>query len=129
MKNHKIEKIEAFVINWAEEKNLTAKENSFKQFIKTVEEVGEIASALAKSNQEALKDGIGDVMVTLAILAKQNDLDLSTCFNYAWNEIKDRKGETVNGVFIKNDDSDKYKEEYLFALKTGAIPELTGDWS
>jgi len=28
--------------------------------------------------------------------------DLVECANLAWNEIKDRKGETVNGTFIKN---------------------------
>lgn len=30
------------------------------------------------------------------------DLDLAHCANMAWNEIKDRKGETINGTFIKN---------------------------
>ena len=30
------------------------------------------------------------------------DLDLTECANLAWNEIKDRKGNTINGVFIKN---------------------------
>lgn len=30
------------------------------------------------------------------------NLDLTECVNLAWNEIKDRKGKTVNGTFIKN---------------------------
>ena len=30
------------------------------------------------------------------------DLDLTECANLAWNEIKDRKGNTIDGVFIKN---------------------------
>ena len=30
------------------------------------------------------------------------NLDLTECANIAWNEIKDRKGNTINGVFIKN---------------------------
>lgn len=29
-------------------------------------------------------------------------LDLVECANIAWNEIKDRKGKTVDGTFIKN---------------------------
>jgi len=29
-------------------------------------------------------------------------LDLEECANIAWNEIKDRKGKTLNGTFIKN---------------------------
>ena len=30
------------------------------------------------------------------------NLDLTECANLAWNEIKDRKGTTINGTFIKN---------------------------
>ena len=30
------------------------------------------------------------------------DLDLTECANLAWNEIKDRKGNTIDGTFIKN---------------------------
>jgi len=29
------------------------------------------------------------------------DLDLTECVNLAYNEIKDRKGQTINGTFIK----------------------------
>ena len=35
-------------------------------------------------------------------ICKKLDLNLSECANLAWNEIKDRKGNTINGVFIKN---------------------------
>lgn len=90
------------VINWAKDKGLLKPENSPKQFIKTVEELGEVASALAKGNKEAFVDGIGDVVVTLIILAEQNGLDIEDCLEHAWNQIKDRTGKTVNGVFIKN---------------------------
>ena len=64
------------VINWANDKGLIKPENSFKQFIKTIEEIGEVANALNKDNREALIDGIGDVVVTLIILAKQNNLEI-----------------------------------------------------
>lgn len=30
------------------------------------------------------------------------DLDLTECANIAWNEIKDRTGQTIDGTFIKN---------------------------
>ena len=30
------------------------------------------------------------------------NMDLTECANLAWNEIKDRKGNTIDGVFIKN---------------------------
>ncbi|MCU2281264.1 MazG-like family protein, partial [Enterococcus faecalis] len=75
-----------------------------KQMLKVVEEVGEVAAALARNNKNDLRDSIGDVVVTLVILAMQNDMDLYECLNQAYNEIKDRKGKNVNGVFVKESD-------------------------
>ncbi|NSU82268.1 hypothetical protein HRH35_02750 [Enterococcus faecalis] len=91
------------VEEWAKEKRLD-KANSEKQMLKVIEEVGEVGAALARDNQDDLRDGIGDVVVTLVILAMQNDMDLYECLNQAYNEIKDRKGKNVNGVFVKESD-------------------------
>ncbi|MGT9564863.1 MazG-like family protein [Enterococcus faecalis] len=91
------------VEEWAREKNLDIAEPE-KQMLKVVEEVGEVAAALARNNKNDLRDGIGDVVVTLVILAMQNDMDLYECLNQAYNEIKDRKGKNVNGVFVKEAD-------------------------
>ena len=35
-------------------------------------------------------------------ICKKLDLDLTECANLAWNEIKDRTGQTIDGTFIKN---------------------------
>lgn len=91
------------VEEWAKEKHLDIAEPE-KQMLKVVEEVGEVAAALARNNKNDLRDGIGDVVVTLVILAMQNDMDLYECLNQAYNEIKDRKGKNVNGVFVKESD-------------------------
>lgn len=88
---------------WAREKNLDIADPE-KQMLKVVEEVGEVAAALARNNKNDLRGGIGDVVVTLVILAMQNDMDLYECLNQAYNEIKDRKGKNVNGVFVKESD-------------------------
>ncbi|WP_240068626.1 MazG-like family protein [Enterococcus faecalis] len=88
---------------WAREKNLDIADPE-KQMLKVVEEVGEVAAALARNNKNDLRDGIGDVVVTLVILAMQNDMDLYECLNQAYNEIKDLKGKNVNGVFVKESD-------------------------
>jgi NTP pyrophosphatase (non-canonical NTP hydrolase) len=90
------------VIGWADDKNLIDKEKSTKQMLKVMEEVGETASALAKGDRDELIDGIGDVFVTLIILAAQNGLKPEDCLQSAWDEIKNRTGKTVNGVFIKD---------------------------
>ena len=72
--------------------------------LKVVEETGEVAAALARNDQDALRDGIGDVAVTIIILALQNDMDLYECLNLAYDEIKGRTGKMVNGVFVKSSD-------------------------
>ncbi|MCR1930888.1 MazG-like family protein [Enterococcus gallinarum] len=91
------------VEQWAKDKGLDKAESS-KQMLKTVEEVGEVAAALARNDQDALRDGIGDVAVTLIILALQNDMDIYECLNFAYDEIKGRTGKMVNGVFVKSSD-------------------------
>lgn len=88
---------------WAMDKNLQ-NADSAKQFLKVTEEVGELAAALARNDKAMLTDGIGDVVVTLIILASQNGLSLEECLQMAYDEIKGRKGKTVNGVFIKESD-------------------------
>lgn len=80
------------------------KADSSKQYLKVAEEVGEIASALARGQVEELKDGIGDAVVTLIILAQQNDMTLEDCLRVAYNEIEMRDGKLVNGVFVKKED-------------------------
>lgn len=97
--NELITKVE----EWAKEKGLE-KADSSKQMLKTVEEVGEVAAALARKDESALRDGVGDVVVTLIILAMQNDMDLYECLNQAYTEIKGRTGRMVDGVFVKSDD-------------------------
>jgi len=91
------EKIE----QWAKEKNIHNFENRFKQVIKLSEEVGELSSAILKEDQAEIEDAIGDIQVVLIILCKQIGLNYELCLEMAWNEIKNRKGKTINGTFIK----------------------------
>ena len=91
------------VLVWAEEKGILVKGNAPKQMIKVMEEVGETAGALLKDKKEEIKDGLGDSFVTLIILSKQLGFTPSECLESAWNEIKDRTGKTVDGVFVKDE--------------------------
>lgn len=94
------------VIGWAWSKGLLVPENSFKQTVKLGEEFGELCAGVVKNKPDVIKDSIGDCMVVLSILAAQNNLTLPECFEAAWEEIKDRKGVTRDGVFIKDSDAD-----------------------
>lgn len=89
---------------WAYTRDLLHQENAQGQMLKVIEEVGELASAIAKKKQmDDVKDAIGDVLVTIIILANQLNVRPIDCLRLAYEEIKDRGGKTVNGVFIKND--------------------------
>lgn len=88
---------------WAVDKGLDSAD-SFKQFAKVAEEFGEIAAALARDDKEELRDAIGDTVVTLIILAKQQGMDLEDCLQTAYDVIKGRTGKTVNGIFVKDSD-------------------------
>ncbi|MFA1821181.1 MazG-like family protein [Virgibacillus oceani] len=75
-----------------------------KQMLKLVEEIGELAEGLAKGNLDKVIDGIGDSYVVLTILSMQLGIDIEECIEAAYEEISDRKGEMVNGVFVKESD-------------------------
>ena len=89
------------VLHWANERGLLRPENHLKQMGKMVSEVGELCDAIIKDDKNGQIDGIGDVLVTLIILANQLGYDIEDCLEVAYNEIKNRKGETINGTFIK----------------------------
>lgn len=91
------------VEQWSIDKGLD-NGNRDRQALKVWEESGEIAKAMSRNRIEELKDGIGDTVVTLIILAQQHGWTLEECLQYAYDEIKDRTGETRNGTFIKSDD-------------------------
>lgn len=88
---------------WAIDRNLHTAEPS-KQILKLNEEIGEMCQGIAKGNIDAIKDGLGDTVVVLTILAMQLGTSVEECTALAYDEIKDRKGKMVNGVFVKEAD-------------------------
>lgn len=109
------------VEQWSKDKGLD-KADSKAQFTKVVEEVGEVASALARSDKELLQDGIGDVVVTLIILAQQNDMTLEECLQVAYKEISGRTGKMINGTFVKSEDLKETPEDKLESNKETRKP-------
>lgn len=88
---------------WAVDRNLHTA-NPRDQFLKVIEEVGEVAAALARGDEKEVEDGIGDTFVTLIIFAMQQGLDATKCLQVAYDEIKDRRGRMVDGIFVKEED-------------------------
>lgn len=91
---------------WASDRNLIDGSDRFRQLCKLVEEQGELASGIAKANESLVIDSIGDMVVVLTILAEQSGVDIEWCIECAWQEIKDRRGRMVDGVFVKESDLD-----------------------
>ena len=112
------------VLDWGRSKDLLHYENSEKQFLKFMEEVLEFRDEWLLYTHEYNKSGyiegnnhlavgkhlydmkmeMGDIFVTLIILCAQLDIYPVDCLTMAYEKIKDRKGKTINGVFIKEGD-------------------------
>ena len=88
---------------WAEERGLRGT-SSDKQLNKLVEELGELAEGHNKQHEDQIIDSLGDMFVVMTIYCLQNNISISDCINQAVETIKDRKGQTVDGVFIKEGD-------------------------
>lgn len=92
------------IINRFTKIGIVSADNAKTQFMKVTEELGELAEGINKDKAEQVKDSLGDVLVTLILLAEDLNLNLLDCLSYAWNEIKDRKGEVKDGSFVKEAD-------------------------
>lgn len=88
---------------WAKEKGLLDFGIPYSQALKTLEEAEELVKAVKEGNMQEIKDGIGDVFVTLVVLCELLGLKLEDCVSYAYEQIKDRKGKIVNGQFVKEE--------------------------
>ena len=86
---------------WAEDRNLYNKGNSETQYIKLMEEAGELAQALMKRDDAEIYDAIGDMVIVLTNLAEMEGVRIEDCIQDAYDEIKDRKGKMLNGTFVK----------------------------
>ena len=109
------------IIQWGAERGLHESNDLKPQLTKLIEELGEIAAGVARDDRTRIIDGVGDLLVVLinfgVVFAKrfhENDLIdqqrikedfLDLCLHAAWREIKDRKGVTQDGVFVKEEES------------------------
>lgn len=110
------------VLEWADSHDLLHEKNADKQFLKFIEEVFEFKTEFDTGREQFIvytidrrikftpntlknmKLEMGDIFVTLIILCKQLGIDPQRCLELAYEKIKNRKGETRNGMFIKAED-------------------------
>ncbi len=90
------------IIRWAEARKIIPNATPASQLLKAVSELGELCDAEGKKDEEAIKDGVGDVMVCLINYCALRNIDTVTCLIGAYEQIKDRRGTLMpDGTFVK----------------------------
>lgn len=88
------------VVEWHEDRNLIDGASDKDQVLKLVQEVGELSDSVCK--QQDVRDDIGDCLVILINIAARNETTIEDCLELAYNDIKDRKGKMIDGIFVKD---------------------------
>ena len=88
---------------WAKDRGLYNKGNSHTQYVKLMEEAGELAQAILKQDKPEVQDAIGDMVVVLTNLAHLEGFTVEDCIDAAYTQIATRKGKMINGTFVKNE--------------------------
>jgi NTP pyrophosphatase (non-canonical NTP hydrolase) len=87
---------------WHHARNLIEGATDKDQLAKLIQEMGELSDNICKGKD--IRDDIGDMLVVLINIAERNNLSLTECLDVAYDDIKDRKGVMVDGVFVKEGD-------------------------
>jgi len=87
---------------WADERGLYEKGDPKTQYLKLMEEAGELGRALLKDNVEEQIDAIGDMVVVLTNLSELIDVPIEECIESAYEVISQRTGKMINGTFVKD---------------------------
>ena len=94
--------LENRVLEWAKSKGILDNAKPINQALKTLEEVQELIEAIVINDKDEVQDALGDILVTIIIGAKMNELNLLECLESALNVIEQRKGKMINGKFVKD---------------------------
>ncbi len=87
---------------WADERGLYDKGDTKTQYLKLMEEAGELGRAILKDDQPEIVDAIGDMVVVLTNLSELAGYKIEHCIDQAYNVISKRTGKMVNGTFVKD---------------------------
>ena len=89
----------AKIEQWHYDRNLIDGASDKDQVCKLIQEVGVLSDNVCK--QRDVADDIGDCIVVLINIAVRNNLTLEHCLEVAYNDIKNRKGQMIDGIFVK----------------------------
>jgi NTP pyrophosphatase (non-canonical NTP hydrolase) len=93
------------VIQWGNARGIVENSDAKSQYLKLVEEVGELGGAIARGRRDDMLDACGDIIVVALMIMAIEDTSMEECLGKAWMEIKDRRGFLrPDGVFVKEED-------------------------
>ena len=93
---------EELIGQWHRDRNLIDGATDKDQYMKLIQEAGELSDNICKGKD--IRDDIGDMMVVLINIMVRNGLTMEECLAVAYDDIKDRKGKMIDGVFVKESD-------------------------
>lgn len=109
------------IVQWGLDRNIIQSSSLEAQFLKLEEELNELRDALKDGDNAGIADAIGDMGVVLIMMSeifgKKVDAEdyedgfptdehtsyFQECLHLAYDEIKDRKGKLIDGVFVKEE--------------------------
>lgn len=94
---------EQLIGKWHRDRNLIDGSTDKDQYMKLIQEAGELSDSLCKGKD--IRDDIGDMMVVLINIMVRNNLTMKECLSTAYDDIKDRKGKMIDGIFVKEGDN------------------------
>ena len=99
--NEEVPNVYDLIRQWADERGIYRNGDTKTQYVKLLEESGELARAILKDDKVELVDAIGDMVVVLTNLAALEGLKIEDCVTSAYEVIASRKGKMINGTFVK----------------------------
>jgi hypothetical protein len=108
------------IATWHANRNLLDGSNDKTQFMKLIQEVGELSDSLCKGKD--IRDDVGDIMVVLVNICIRNNVSFISCLDAAYNDIKDRKGIMYNNIFVKSTDPSYLTICKQYYAEVGMLP-------
>ena len=98
-----MEELTNLIVQWHHDRNLIDGSSDKDQVLKLIQELGELSDSVCKGKD--VMDDLVDLMVVMLNIMERQGVSMEECLSTAYNDIKDRKGRMVDGIFIKEGDS------------------------
>ena len=98
-----MEELTKLIIKWHHYRNLIEGSSDKDQVLKLMQELGELSDSVCKGKD--VRDDLGDMMVVMLNIMERQGISMEDCLSTAYNDIRDRKGIMIDGIFVKEGDN------------------------